>query len=200
MGGWDGDKLLDTVYVYGEPGENSGKYDASDAAQTSAGTARSAVEPECETEDWHTLAAMAAPAADFSVVSDRSFGTLVLRSCKQTNEVLVEPLRAPVMSLHQQQEVARAVAAQDDADTGAGPALTAAGKLRGSATVGCSTVPSSEEARGAFQIMRRLSHPENLPVKLQNCVAACGLPSAAEAAPTAEDIAARRATVNAIRA
>ena len=100
------------------------------------------------------------------------------------------------MSLDEQQEVARAMAAHDDANTGV-PRLTAAGNVRGRATVGCGGAPGSEEARGAFQILARLPQPENLPVKLQNCVAACGLPSAAEAAPTALEIAARRATVSA---
>ena len=92
LGGWDGDKLLDTVYVYGEPDESSGNDEASESAQSSAAAASSAVEPECEGEDWHSLAAMAQPAADFAVVSDRSFGTLVLRSCEKTNEVLVRIL------------------------------------------------------------------------------------------------------------
>ena len=135
---------------------------------------------------------MGSPAADFSVVADRSFGTIVIRSSEETKEVLVEPLRVPFMSSHKQQQLATAVAAQYDADAGEISVATAAGNIRGRASVACSTETGGEELRAALNAMRKLPYAQPLPVKLQFCVAACGVPSEAAPGPTAEEIAAAR--------
>lgn len=213
LGGWDGEKVLDTIFVYGKLPQGS-EHDGADGknvesakpvggstvsppkirrkSSAAAATAydesqdkgNRTAQPEHDSADWVTIDAMANPAADFSVLSDKSFGTIVIRSHEKTKEVTVEPLRVPSMSIHEQMQVAKAVAAQDDANDGQiSTAKTAAGNVRGQATVGCSTVPDSDEARTALQIMRKLPRPQNVPVRLQNCVAACGLPAAA---PTTE--------------
>jgi hypothetical protein len=202
LGGWDGDKKLDRVHVYGELDESVAIAEAAGTAATAATannrstTSNSLGGLDSEPENWKRLAAMGSPAADFSVVSDSSFGTIVIRSSENTKEVVVEALRLPSVPIHEQQQSARAVPAKDPADVGEVSTVTTAGNTRGRATVVCSTEAGSEEGRAALNTMRKLPHAQSLPVKLQFCVAACGVPSAAVPAPTSEEIAAQRARMH----
>lgn len=201
LGGWNGKEQLDTVYVYPKPAKCS-EIAPADAgperdevveASVAAAEATDTSDNQCSLGGWRKLAAMATPAAEFSVVSDRSFGTVVIRTSESTKEVLVEPLRMPAFPVHEQQRMARADAAQDTDHSGHISAWATAENVRGRATVTSTTTLGSDEAKGALQIMRRLPHSETLPVQLQYCVAACGMACPPEPMPTAEEIAAQRA-------
>ena len=135
---------------------------------------------------------MGSPAADFSVVADRSFGTIVIRPSEKTKEVVVQPLRVPSVHTHEHHELARALEAQGDTGFEEISTVTTAADARGNATVVCSTLSGTEAERAALNAMRKLSHAQFLPVKLQSCVAACGVPSVTVPAPTGEEIAAQR--------